>query len=135
MLSGIRFSAGRLLVSSSPSNIVTIDVEATVSDAVALFQKKGISQVPCTDQGQLAGILTETDVLQVLVDGRATRETSIAEVMVRTVSTVSMHDGAAELPAIFARGEVALVTDAERKVLGLLGKIDLINFLANRPAA
>ncbi len=126
---------GDIVRAMPPRNIVTIDVEATVSDAVALFQKKGISQVPCTDQGQLAGILTETDVLQVLVDGRATRETSIAEVMVRTVSTVSMHDGAAELPAIFARGEVALVTDAERKVLGLLGKIDLINFLANRPAA
>ena len=126
---------GDIVRAMPPRKIVTIDVEATVSDAVALFHEKGISQVPCTDHGQLAGILTETDVLQVLVDGRATRETSIAEVMVRTVSTVSMHDSAAELPAIFARGEVALVTDAERKVLGLLGKIDLINFLANRPAA
>jgi cystathionine beta-synthase len=126
---------GDIVRAMPPQKIVTLDVEATVSDAVKLFQEKGISQVPCTDHGQLAGILTETDVLQVLVDGRAQRGTSIAEVMVRTVSTVSMHDGAADLPEIFARGEVALVTDSERKVLALLGKIDLINFLANRPAA
>ena len=126
---------GDIVRAMPPQTIVTLDVEATVSDAVALFHEKGISQVPCTDGGQLAGILTETDVLQVLVDRRVSRDTSIAEVMVRTVSTVSMHDGAAELPAIFARGEVALVTDPERKVLALLGKIDLINFLANRPAA
>ena len=126
---------GDIVRAMPPREIVTLDVEATLGEAVSLIHEKGISQLPCTDGGQLAGILTENDVLQVLVDGRATRGTSIAEVMVRNVSTVSMHDSAAELPTIFERGEVALVTDPERNVLGLLTKIDLINFLANRPAA
>jgi len=110
--------------------VITIDVTASLADAVTLFQTHGISQMPCTDAGVLAGILTETDLLQVLVDGRAARDTSIAEVMVRTVSTVKVHTSAGELPLIFDRGEVAIVVDDERKVLALLTKIDLINFLA-----
>jgi len=110
--------------------VITIDVTASLADAVTLFQSHGISQMPCTDAGVLAGILTETDLLQVLVDGRAARDTSIAEVMVRTVSTVKVHTSAGELPLIFDRGEVAIVVDDERKVLALLTKIDLINFLA-----
>jgi cystathionine beta-synthase len=112
--------------------ILTIDVEATVGDAVELFHDKGISQMPCTDGGKLAGILTENDVLNVLVEGRGTRDTSIAEVMVRNVSTVPLHASAGELPRIFERGEVALVVDQDRQVLALLTKIDLINFLATR---
>jgi predicted transcriptional regulator len=37
-----------------------------------------------------------------------------------------------ELPAIFERGEVALVVDNDRRVLGLLTKMDLIEMLAAR---
>jgi CBS-domain-containing membrane protein len=52
--------------------------------------------------------------------------------MVRKVSTVGMHASSSELPAIFERGEVALVVDNDRRVLGLLTKMDLIEMLAAR---
>jgi cystathionine beta-synthase len=109
--------------------VITIDVEATLADAVTVFQTHGISQLPCTDRGRLTGILTETDLLHVLMDGRGGRGTSIAEVMVRNVATVQMHTNAGELNSIFDRGEVALVIDEDRAVLAILTKIDLINFL------
>jgi cystathionine beta-synthase len=69
----------------------------------------------------------------VLVEGHATVRTSIAEVMVRKVSTVAPHAPASELPRIFERGEVALVVDAERRVQGLITKLDLIEHLTRRP--
>lgn len=126
---------GDICRSMPPREVITIDLQATLADAVALFQDKGISQMPCTDGGRLAGILTEHDVLRVLVDGKANRGSSIAEVMVRNVSTVQAHDSAGELAHIFERGEVAIVVDEDREVLAILTKIDLINFLANRPGA
>ena len=52
--------------------------------------------------------------------------------MVRKVSTVAMHASSSELPTIFERGEVALVVDNDRHVLGLLTKMDLIEMLAAR---
>jgi cystathionine beta-synthase len=125
---------GDIVRAMGPRQVVTIDVQANLADAVALFQQHGISQIPCTDSGALVGIITESDILQRLVQGRADRSALIAEVMVRTVATVNMHDSAGELPGIFERGEVAIVVDAERNVLALLTKIDLINFLArSRP--
>jgi len=125
---------GDIVRTLPPRQVIGIDVEATLADAVGRFREKGISQMPCTDRGRLAGILTEQDVLEVLVDGRANRETSIAEVMVRNVSTVSMHESAGELPRIFDRGEVAVVIDADRDVLAIITKIDLIHYLAKIPA-
>jgi cystathionine beta-synthase len=115
-----------------PRALHTVEVSARLADVVERFKKHGISQLPVLDHQRLAGILTETDVLQALVDGRADSQTAVAEVMVRNVSTVSMHAASSELTRIFERGEVALVVDEDRKVLALLTKIDLIELLAQR---
>jgi cystathionine beta-synthase len=129
-------SIGDIVRAMPQRQVKCIDVEATLGDAVTMFKKEGISQMPCTDDGKLAGILTEHDVLRLLLDNRATKETSIAEVMVRNVATVKAHDSAGELPRIFERGEVAIVVgDDSQQVQALLSKIDLITYLANRPAA
>jgi cystathionine beta-synthase len=113
--------------------VVTVDVADPLSKAVMLFKERGFSQLPVTDRGRLAGILTESDALRVLVEGAASGKTSIAEVMVRRVSTVAPHAPASELPKIFERGEVALVVDDTRTVLGIVTKLDLIEHLTRKP--
>ncbi|MCS6902369.1 MAG: cystathionine beta-synthase, partial [Myxococcales bacterium] len=90
--------------------IITAELTHTLGDALDLLKKYGISQLPCTDHGRLAGIITESDLLQFLVSGH-NPSTSVAEVMVRNVSTVSLDESAGQLPQIFERGEVALVVD------------------------
>lgn len=114
--------------------VITVDVADPLSKAVTLFKERGISQVPVTDHGKLAGILTESDTLRVLVDGNVTGTTRVAEVMVRKVATVAPHTPASELPHIFERGEVALVVDDDRNVLGLVTKLDLIEYLTKKPS-
>jgi cystathionine beta-synthase len=123
------------LVNAMPRRkVLSIQATDRLADVVSLFKQKGISQVPVLDQGRLAGILTESDVLNYLVEGRAAPETSVAEVMVRRVATVEMRTPATELTRIFERGEVALVVDAGQTVVAILTKIDLIEFLASRQA-
>jgi cystathionine beta-synthase len=113
--------------------LITIRETGVLGGALELFKEYGISQMPVLDdEGKLAGIVTETDVLHHLVSGRASRDTTVAEIMERKVSTVAMHAGSGELPRIFERGEVALVVDAERKVQAIVTKLDLIDLLASR---
>ncbi|MEY2980298.1 MAG: cystathionine beta-synthase [Planctomycetota bacterium] len=115
-------------------DVVSLDIAARLADAVATFKAEGISQIPVTDHGQLAGILTEADVLRVLLDGHARPDSSLGEFMHRQVSTVSNHAPASMLPDIFERGEVALVIDDERHVTGILTKLDLIEYMTRRPS-
>jgi cystathionine beta-synthase len=125
-------TVGDLLRSAPRGPVISVDVTDAVSDALAKFKQHGISQLPVLDSKVLAGILTESDLLQHLVAGRATKGSKIAEVMERRVATVGIHANAAELPKIFERGEVALVVDESRHVLGILTKLDLIEVLATR---
>ena len=52
--------------------------------------------------------------------------------MERKVSTVGLNASSSELPRIFERGEVAIVIDDERCVIGIVTKMDLIEMLAGR---
>jgi cystathionine beta-synthase len=123
---------GDLLRAVGHRELITLEVDAPVSQATELFKKHGISQIPVVDGGRLAGILTELDVMQQLVAGRATPATTVAEAMVRRVATVGINEPAGTLLQIFERGEVALVIDGERRLLGLVTKMDLIDIIAGR---
>ena len=112
--------------------IISLDLNDKLDRATDLFKEHGISQMPVLDHGKLAGILTESDLLHHLVSGRANKETIVAEVMERKVSTVALHASSGELPRIFERGEVAIVVDDQRAVIGILTKLDLIEMIAHR---
>ncbi len=117
-----------------PRKVITLTVAHTVQNAVDTFREQGISQLPVVDDDKLAGILTEQDVLHVLLSGQTKPDASIAEVMHRNVSTITEHTDAESLPLIFERGEVALVIDDERHVNGILTKLDLIEYMTRQPA-
>jgi cystathionine beta-synthase len=113
-------------------DVISLDLNDKVSRATNIFKQHGISQMPVVDQGRLAGILTESDLLHQFMMGRANADTVVAEVMERKVSTVSLQASSSELPRIFERGEVAIVVDNDKQVLGILTKMDLIEMLATR---
>jgi cystathionine beta-synthase len=123
---------GDLMRSIGHRKLITLPLDAPVSRATELFKQYGISQIPIVDAGRLAGILTELDVMQQLVSARAKPDTTVAEAMVRRVSTVEINAPAGELLSIFERGEVALVIDSDRHLLGLVSKMDLIDIVAGR---
>ncbi|MGE3458579.1 MAG: pyridoxal-phosphate dependent enzyme, partial [Kofleriaceae bacterium] len=112
--------------------VISLDLNDKISRATELLSEHGISQLPILDDGKLVGILTESDLLHHMVSGRVSKDTVAAEVMERKVSTVAMHASSSELPRIFEKGEVAIVVDDQRSVIGILTKMDLIEMLAAR---
>jgi cystathionine beta-synthase len=113
-------------------NVISLDLNDKLGRATDVFKEHGISQMPVLDQGKLAGILTESDLLHHLVAGRVTKDTVVAEIMERKVSTVGLNASSSELPRIFERNEIAIVMDDERNVTGIVTKMDLIEMIAAR---
>ena len=48
--------------------IVTLDVEADISEALKIFKEKHIVRVPVTENGKLVGILSRIDALKGLLE-------------------------------------------------------------------
>jgi cystathionine beta-synthase len=125
-------TVGDVMRSLGRREVIALDLNDKIARATDLFKSHGISQMPVLDGGKLVGILTESDLLHHIMSGRVDKDTIVAEVMERKVSVVGLHAGSGELPRIFERGEVAIVVDDQRAVLGILTKMDLIELLAER---
>ncbi|MFN0204846.1 MAG: cystathionine beta-synthase [Planctomycetota bacterium] len=111
--------------------LYTVEVSNKVRDAISTMKTHGISQLPVEDHGALAGIVTESDLLSGIVEGRMRLDAQVAEVMNRRVATVGLNEPASHIQLGFSRGEVALVVD-NNKLVGILTKIDIIDYLTHR---
>ena len=80
---------GRLIERRDPS-IVTCDAAASVRSGVALLAEKRIGAVPVIENGEVAGIFSERDVIYCLgKHGPAVLDMSVREVMTAPPITVS----------------------------------------------
>ncbi len=125
-------SVGELLRSLPRRAVVTAASSDTVADSVKRMKEHGISQLPVLEQGRLVGIVTESDVLEKLVDGRASLTSAVAEVMFRRVTTVREGEDAGKLLDIFTKGMVGLVVNDAGDLLGVVTKMDLVDLLTAR---
>jgi predicted transcriptional regulator len=92
----------------------------------------GISQMPLTrDHGEQQRMVHEVDLLQSLVSGRCTPEDPAAKVAKPLAGQVSPNDSLSRVQEIFDEDNVAVVVEHD-KVIAIIGKIDVVRFLAAR---
>jgi cystathionine beta-synthase len=127
-------SVGDLLRSLPRRAIVTAASADTVADSVMAMKEHGVSQLPVVDDERLVGIVTESDLLAKLVDGRASLASAVAEVMFRNVRTIRAREDASRLLGMFSEGLVGLVVDDHEKLVGIVTKMDLVDVLTSRQA-
>jgi len=125
---------GEVLRAMPRRKLVSATGADTVADAVLAMKEHGISQLPILDEGRVVGIVTESDLLSKLVEGHSL-SSAVAEVMFRNVQTVHEKDDARVLTELFAKDLVGLVVDDEKRLLGILTKMDLVDHLTGTVAA
>lgn len=62
-------------------SMLSVDVSATVSDAVMQLTHANVSQAPVTEAGNFVGSLIDSKLLAMIIDNPSVKETPVAEVM------------------------------------------------------
>jgi cystathionine beta-synthase len=125
---------GEILAAKSSDRLIASWTSDRITDVIASLKTNDVSQVPILNpDGTLAGLVTEVDLLQHMVNGghEHTPDETIAEVMRPTESTFSVSTPLEEaLPAITG-DQAVLVTEADRPI-GILTKIDILDFISGK---
>jgi CBS domain-containing protein len=67
-------------------NVITLEKDVSVRDAVRVMNENGIGCLVAVDNGEIIGILTERDLLRrVLETCKNPKETKVSEIMTRNV--------------------------------------------------
>ncbi len=120
-----------LLAGRANKTVVTARPQDTVRQVIATLKQHGISQLPVVEGDRLRGIVAEVDVLRHLVTGEGHLDGTIAAIIESDYATVSPDTRVELMQAVLSDAKVALVTEND-KLMGLVTKIDLIDFLARK---
>ena len=117
-----------------PQKLITLDKITTVRAAIGTLKEHGFSQIPVVDENKRhCGIVSEIDLLNHLVEHSDGLEHPIGELLSADYATVTPHTRTTLLKNIFNDAKAVLVVEHDH-LLGILTKIDLIDYIASNAA-
>ena len=117
-----RLSKVAAIMSAEPTDLV--------GEVVKKMRDGNISQLPVLRGNEVAGIISETDLLRPLIAGEATPNNAIEPFISKKFAILLETDEVAKLNEVFMDDKVALV-QIDGKIRHILTKIDLITHLSN----
>ncbi len=114
-----------------PKLLCAEDVQS-VGQVIETMRAKGISQLPVTSGGVLVGIVLEADLMEYLGSGAGHTGALISKCMNRQAPVVGMHTPISTLQETLRQSNAAVVVDEQRKPLGIMTRIDMLDYLAHQ---
>ena len=118
------------------SRVITVSPTSTVYEAIQTLAANNIGAVLVLDDGRLVGIVSERDYArQVILKGKASKETTVREIMTTTVVSVLPDQSIGECMALMTekrfRHLPVLLGD---QLLGILSVGDIVKALLDEQA-
>jgi cystathionine beta-synthase len=110
---------------------VTVNSTEPVLAALRRMKLYDVSQLPVMHAGRIVGIVDEEDILLEVFENPEHFNEPVTKAMASGLVTVPVDAPIAQLMEIFKRGMVAIVVK-EREFMGLVTRIDLLNWLRRR---
>lgn len=119
----------RHILSQKGDEIWSVESAQTVYNAVRTMAELGVGALMVIDDGQLVGMFSERDYARkVILEGRASRETPVSEVMSSPIVTIHPQATAQEGLALMTQKRFRhLPVVDDNGLLGLVSIGDLVN--------
>ncbi|MBX7269792.1 CBS domain-containing protein [Micromonospora sp. Llam7] len=108
--------------------VIYLPAETTLDEAARVMKEADIGDVVVTDGANLAGILTDRDiVVRAVAENATTNATTIGSIITREVVMIEQFCTAAEAASLMRERGIRriLVCDSERKLVGIVSLGDL----------
>ena len=110
---------------------ITVGPDEPLLNAYTRMSLYSIAQLPVMDNGRIIGIVDESDILLAVYNHEDYFQHPVREAMTSKMEIIKPSSALKALLLIFNQGFVAIVMDGSQ-FLGLITKIDLLNFLRRR---
>lgn len=116
------------LLQSKGSSVWTVEPAQTVYEALQVLAERNIGVVPVVEDGQLVGIFSERDYARrIVLYGRNSKDTQVAEVMTANVQTASPDDTIQQCMQVVVNGGFRhLPVVEEGSLIGVISSTDLL---------
>ena len=113
------------------SKLLTVDQNTTIAEAIKVFNKAGISQLPVSDGEQIVGSINDNTILNLLIEDPHTREKAVREIMGKPFMFVGLDNTVDALSSLIDKENKALLVRDETNQIHIITQHDLLMALTN----
>jgi len=114
-------------VSNRQSQLTTIGSGVSVGQAIQVLNRHSISQLPVVDEdGHIVGSLTDSTVLNKLIEDPAVKDKPVSEVMDKPFKFVGLDNTIDSLSSLIDRDNKALLVRDEKEQVHIITQADLL---------
>ena len=119
------------IIQNKSKSIYSVTPQTSVLDALQVMMDKNISALLVTEGPELKGIFTERDYARkIILQGKASKETSIQEVMTAKLETVKLNTSIEHCMQIMTKQHIRHLPIVEDGiVVGIISIGDLVKFI------
>ena len=118
------------ILQNKGAEVLTVDVQMSVRDAVDLLAERRIGALPVVKDGSIAGIMSERDVIYCLrSDGAAVLEWPVERIMTSPAITVERDEQVLNALSLMTRRRIRHLPVVESgRILGIVSIGDLVKY-------
>ncbi|OKS85527.1 pyridoxal-phosphate dependent enzyme [Mucilaginibacter polytrichastri] len=125
-----KLTARDILKKKETSEIVTIDSEKTVLEAINTIKTLNISQIPVTQQGMVIGKITESDILDALLENGALKSAPVKTITTTPFPFVDLNTSIDKISSMINRENIAVLVEDDNGKIEIITQYDIINAMA-----
>jgi cystathionine beta-synthase len=122
-----KLTARTIIAKKELSEIVTIDCEKTILEAINTMNMLNISQIPVTQKGMLVGKLAEGDILKALLENPSLKSAPVNEIMSATFPFVDLNTSIDRISTLINKENSAVLVELEDGKFEIITQYDIIN--------
>lgn len=122
-----KLTAKSILAKKESSDIVTVDSEKTISEAINVMNALYISQIPVTQNGMLVGKVTESNILKSLLENPSLKSAKVEQIMTSSFPFVNLNTSIDKLSSLINKDNSAVLVELEDGKFDIITQYDIIN--------
>ncbi len=124
-----KMTARHIIEKKENQQIITIDCEKTVLEAINTIKSLNISQIPVTQKGMVIGKITESDILNSLIENPSIKSQPIINITTSPFPFVDLNTSIDKISAMINKDNIAVLVESNGD-FEIITQYDIINAIS-----
>jgi cystathionine beta-synthase len=125
-----KLTAADIISKKDVQEIITIDCEKSVLEAINTIKSLNISQIPVTQKGMVIGKITESDILNSLLENPSIKSQPIKNITTSPFPFVDLNTSIDRISAMINKDNIAVLVEDGQGKIEIITQYDIINAIS-----
>ena len=125
-----KLTARSIIAKKEKQDIVTIDCEKTIVEAIGTIKTLNISQIPVTQKGMVIGKITESGILDALLENPSLKSSPVKSIATGSFPFVDLNTSIDKISSLINKDNTAVLVEDESGAIEIITQYDIINAIS-----